>query len=39
LKKKTRPQRVNGKAEDALKAQMVIEAAIKSWKTRKVVTL
>ena len=39
LRKKTPPQRVNAKAEDALKVQLVIEAAIKSWETGKVVRL
>ncbi len=29
----------DGKGEDALKAQLVIEAAIKSWDTGKVITL
>ena len=33
------PDKVDGRAEDALKAQLVIEAAIKSWDTGKVVSL
>ncbi len=37
LRKKTAPSKVNAKAEDALKAQTVIEAAIKSWETGTVV--
>jgi len=39
LRRKTSPGKVDGKAEDALKAQLIIEAAIKSWDTGKVVTL
>ena len=39
LRKKTPPSKVDGKAEDALKAQLVIEAAITSWDTGKVVPL
>jgi len=39
LRKKTPPSQVDGKAEDALKAQRVIEAAIKSWDTGKVIAL
>jgi len=39
LRKKTPPSKVDGKGEDALKAQLVIEAAIKSWETSQVVTL
>ena len=38
LRRKTSPGKVDGKAEDALKAQLIIEAAIKSWDTGKVVT-
>lgn len=37
LLKKTPPDKIDGKAEDALKAQLVIEAAIESWETGKVV--
>lgn len=37
LENGTPPDRVDGKAEDALKAQFVIEAAIKSWDTGSVV--
>lgn len=37
LEKGTPPNRVDGKAEDALAAQLVIEAAIKSWDTNSVV--
>lgn len=33
------PECINGKAEDALKAQCIIEAAIKSWDTNSVVEL
>ena len=39
LKKKTPPEKVDAKAEDALKAQRVIEAAIKSFETESVVSL
>lgn len=39
LRKKTPPDKVDAKAEDALKAQLVIEAAIKSWETGKVISL
>ncbi len=37
LRKKTPIDKVDGKAEDALKVQLVIEAAIKSWETGTVV--
>jgi len=39
LRKKTPPGKVDAKAEDALKAQLVIEAAIRSWQTGKVISL
>ena len=39
LRRKTAPDRIDGKGEDALKAQLVIEAAIESWDTGKVVSL
>jgi predicted dehydrogenase len=39
LRKKTPPDQIDGKAEDALKAQLVIEAAIKSWDTGRVIDL
>jgi len=39
LRKKTKPDKVDGKGEDALKAQMIIEAAIESFEKGKVVTL
>ncbi len=39
LRKKTLPEKIDAKAEDALKVQLVIEAAIKSWDTGKVITL
>lgn len=39
LLKGTPPEQVDGKAEDALKAQLVIEAAIRSWETGKVVNV
>ena len=39
LRKKTPPNKVNAKAEDALQVQLIIEGAIKSWDTGKVVTL
>ena len=39
LRLKTPPSKVDGKGEDALKAQLVIEAAITSWDTGKVITL
>lgn len=32
LVKKTPPDKIDGKAEDALKAQLIIEAAIRSWE-------
>ncbi len=39
LLKKTSPDKVDGKAADALAAQLVIEAAIESWESGKVVSL
>jgi len=39
LKKKTPPEKVDAKAADALAAQRVIEAAIESWESGKVVEL
>ncbi len=39
LRKKTPPARVDGRAEDALAAQLIIEAAIESWEKGKVVSL
>jgi len=39
LRRKTPPAGVQAKAEDALKAQLVIEAAIRSWQTGKVISL
>ena len=39
LRNKTAPSKVDAKAEDALKAQAVIEAAIESWETGKAVSL
>jgi predicted dehydrogenase len=39
LRKKTAPSKVDAKAEDALKAQLVIEAAIKSWEENRVVAV
>jgi len=39
LRKKTTPEKVDGKGEDALKVQIIIEAAIKSWDTGKVISL
>ncbi len=39
LLKKTPPEKVDGKAEDALKAQLVIEAAIESWDKGCIVTV
>lgn len=39
LLKQTPPDKVDGKAEDALKAQLVIEAAIESWEKGTVVSL
>ena len=39
LRRKTPPDEVDAKGADALKAQLVIEAAIESWDTGKVVTL
>jgi predicted dehydrogenase len=34
-----KPEEIDGSGEDALKAQFVIEAAIKSWETGQVITL
>ena len=39
LLNKTPPEQVDARAEDALRAQLVIEAAIESWETGKVVEL
>jgi predicted dehydrogenase len=39
IRNKTSPDKVDAKADDALAAQRVIEAAIKSWETDKVVSL
>ena len=39
LRNKTAPAKVDAKAADALAAQTVIEAAIKSWDTKSVVTI
>ncbi|MEX2545228.1 MAG: Gfo/Idh/MocA family oxidoreductase [Phycisphaeraceae bacterium] len=39
LRNNTPPDQVDGKAEDALKAQQVIEAAITSWDENRVVEL
>ena len=39
VRKKTPPSKVNAKAEDALKVQLVIESIIKSWETGKVVAV
>ncbi|MEX0654342.1 MAG: Gfo/Idh/MocA family oxidoreductase [Phycisphaeraceae bacterium] len=39
LRHKVAPDKVDGKAEDALKAQQIIEAAIASWETGTVVEL
>ncbi len=36
---KVKPEEIDGSGEDALKAQLVIEAAIESWETGRVVTL
>ena len=33
------PEQVDGKAEDALKVQLIIEAAIESWANDSVVTV
>ena len=32
LRRRTRPDRINGRAHDALEAQKIIEAAIRSWE-------
>ena len=32
-----RPEEIDGSGEDALKAQLVIEAAIESWETGRVI--
>ena len=37
--KKTAPDKVDAKAEDALKAQTIIEAAIESFEKEKIVSL
>ena len=39
LRKKTPPQKVDARAEDALKVQLIIEGAIKSWETGRVVRM
>ena len=39
VRKKPPPSKVNAKAEDALKVQLVIESIIKSWETGKVVAV
>ena len=39
LARKTPPDKVDGKAADALKAQLIIEAAIESWEKGRVVAL
>lgn len=39
LRKGTAPNGINGKAEDALKSQLIIEASIESWEKDKVITL
>ena len=39
IRNKTAPDKVDAKADDALAAQRVIEAAIESWETGKVVEL
>jgi predicted dehydrogenase len=39
LLNKTPPEQIDGKAEDALKVQRIIEAAIASWEEEKVITL
>ena len=39
VRKKTAPSKVDAKAEDALKVQLVIESIIKSWETGKVVRI
>ena len=39
LRKKTAPSKIDAKAEDALRVQLVIESIIKSWETGNVVTV
>ena len=39
VRKKTPPSKVDARAEDALKVQLVIESIIKSWETGKVVVV
>ncbi len=39
LRKGTPPDQVDGKAEDALKVQLVIEACIQSWLEKRIVTV
>lgn len=39
LMNKVEPCKINGKGEDALKVQLIIEAAIESWNTGQVITL
>jgi predicted dehydrogenase len=36
---KVKPEEIDGSGEDALRAQLVIEAAIESWNTGQVITL
>jgi predicted dehydrogenase len=39
LRKKTPPSKVDAKAEDALKGQLIIEGVIKSWEENRVVNV
>ncbi|MDH7481056.1 MAG: Gfo/Idh/MocA family oxidoreductase [Armatimonadota bacterium] len=39
LEEKTPSDKIDGSGEDALKAQLIIEAAIKSWETHSIVDL
>ena len=39
LRNQVPPEQVDGKAEDALKVQLIIEAAIESWANDSVVTV
>ena len=35
----TRPEEIDGSGEDALKAQLIIEAVIESWETGRIINV
>ena len=39
LRKKTSPSKIDAKAVDALRVQLIIESIIKSWETGKVINV